>query len=133
MSGSSERIVCSERCYFFSAAGFCLGLACPAGGFNIEMCLCALVDKPEEFPESSKPRRAAARRALFRDGTNLPSSTHMGGACRSRSRALSTRLSGSAQGEPVPKHQDADPVETREWVDAIDSAIANEGVDRARY
>ena len=33
----------------------------------------------------------------------------------------------------MPKHQDADPVETREWVDAIDSVIANEGVDRARY
>jgi pyruvate dehydrogenase E1 component len=33
----------------------------------------------------------------------------------------------------VPKHQDADPVETREWVEAIDSVIANEGVDRARF
>src|SRR6267143_1690865 len=57
----------------------------------------------------------------------------MGGACRSRKHALSTRLSGSPQGEPVPKHQDADPIETREWVDAIDSVIANEGVDRARF
>jgi len=33
----------------------------------------------------------------------------------------------------VPKHQDADPVETREWVDAIDSVIETEGVDRARF
>ena len=33
----------------------------------------------------------------------------------------------------MPKHQDADPIETREWVDAIDSVIANEGVDRARF
>jgi pyruvate dehydrogenase E1 component len=33
----------------------------------------------------------------------------------------------------VPKHQDADPVETREWVESIDSVIANEGVDRARF
>ncbi|OLC19575.1 MAG: pyruvate dehydrogenase (acetyl-transferring), homodimeric type [Deltaproteobacteria bacterium 13_1_40CM_68_24] len=31
------------------------------------------------------------------------------------------------------KHQDADPVETREWLDAIDTVIANEGVDRARF
>ena len=29
--------------------------------------------------------------------------------------------------------QDVDPVETREWIDAIDSVIANEGVERARY
>jgi len=33
----------------------------------------------------------------------------------------------------VPTHQDADPVETREWVDAIESVIENEGKDRARY
>jgi pyruvate dehydrogenase E1 component len=33
----------------------------------------------------------------------------------------------------VPKLQDADPVETREWLDAIESVIANEGVDRARF
>src|SRR5947208_1604157 len=33
----------------------------------------------------------------------------------------------------VTKHQDADPVETREWLDAIDTVIANEGVDRARF
>jgi len=33
----------------------------------------------------------------------------------------------------VSKHQDVDAVETREWVDAIDSVIANEGVDRARF
>jgi pyruvate dehydrogenase E1 component len=33
----------------------------------------------------------------------------------------------------VPKEHDADPVETREWVDAINSVIENEGVDRARY
>ena len=33
----------------------------------------------------------------------------------------------------MPKDHDADPVETREWVDAIDSVIENEGVERARY
>ena len=33
----------------------------------------------------------------------------------------------------VTKHQDVDPVETREWLDAIDTVIANEGVDRARF
>jgi pyruvate dehydrogenase E1 component len=33
----------------------------------------------------------------------------------------------------VPKDHDADPVETREWVDAIESVIENEGVERARY
>jgi pyruvate dehydrogenase E1 component len=33
----------------------------------------------------------------------------------------------------VTKHQDVDPIETREWVDAIDSVIASEGVDRARF
>ncbi|MGZ6123831.1 MAG: pyruvate dehydrogenase (acetyl-transferring), homodimeric type [Myxococcales bacterium] len=33
----------------------------------------------------------------------------------------------------MPKEQDADPVETREWVDAIDSVIETEGVERARY
>jgi pyruvate dehydrogenase E1 component len=33
----------------------------------------------------------------------------------------------------VPKLQDADPVETREWIDAIDSVIANEGAERARF
>jgi pyruvate dehydrogenase E1 component len=33
----------------------------------------------------------------------------------------------------VPKDHDADPVETREWVDAIDTVIENEGVERARY
>ncbi len=33
----------------------------------------------------------------------------------------------------MPKEQDDDPVETREWLDAIDSVIENEGVDRARY
>ncbi|TMB36933.1 MAG: pyruvate dehydrogenase (acetyl-transferring), homodimeric type [Deltaproteobacteria bacterium] len=35
--------------------------------------------------------------------------------------------------EPVRKNQDADPVETREWVDAIESVIETEGVDRARF
>ena len=29
--------------------------------------------------------------------------------------------------------EDADPVETREWLDAVESVIANEGVDRARF
>jgi len=33
----------------------------------------------------------------------------------------------------VPQDQDGDPVETREWVDAIDSVIENEGVERARF
>ncbi len=33
----------------------------------------------------------------------------------------------------MPKDHDADPVETREWVDAIESVIENEGVERARY
>ena len=33
----------------------------------------------------------------------------------------------------MPKESDADPVETREWVDAIESVIANEGVERAQY
>ena len=33
----------------------------------------------------------------------------------------------------MPKQEDADPVETREWMDAIDSVIENEGVDRARH
>ncbi len=31
------------------------------------------------------------------------------------------------------QHQDADPVETREWVDAIESVIETEGADRARF
>jgi pyruvate dehydrogenase E1 component len=35
--------------------------------------------------------------------------------------------------KPVRKSQDVDPLETREWVEAIDSVIENEGVDRARY
>ena len=35
--------------------------------------------------------------------------------------------------EPVRKNQDADPAETREWVDAIESVIETEGVDRARF
>ncbi|TMA74390.1 MAG: pyruvate dehydrogenase (acetyl-transferring), homodimeric type [Deltaproteobacteria bacterium] len=35
--------------------------------------------------------------------------------------------------EPVRKNQDADPIETREWVDAIESVIETEGVDRARF
>ena len=33
----------------------------------------------------------------------------------------------------MPQDQDGDPVETREWVDAIDSVIENEGVERARF
>jgi pyruvate dehydrogenase E1 component len=33
----------------------------------------------------------------------------------------------------VPKENDADPVETREWLDAIESVIAHEGVGRARF
>ena len=33
----------------------------------------------------------------------------------------------------MPKTNDADPVETREWLDAIESVISNEGVDRARF
>jgi pyruvate dehydrogenase E1 component len=33
----------------------------------------------------------------------------------------------------VPKENDADPVETREWLDAIESVIAQEGVERARF
>src|SRR3974390_424690 len=39
----------------------------------------------------------------------------------------------AAPGEPVPKENDADPVETREWLDAIEGVIASEGVDRARF
>jgi pyruvate dehydrogenase E1 component len=33
----------------------------------------------------------------------------------------------------VPKFDDADSVETREWLDAIESVIANEGVERAQF
>jgi pyruvate dehydrogenase E1 component len=33
----------------------------------------------------------------------------------------------------VPNGQDGDPVETREWIDAIESVIENEGVERARF
>ena len=33
----------------------------------------------------------------------------------------------------MPKLEDADPVETREWLDAIESVIAKEGVDRASF
>jgi pyruvate dehydrogenase E1 component len=33
----------------------------------------------------------------------------------------------------VPKVNDADPVETREWLDAVESVIAHEGVERARF
>jgi pyruvate dehydrogenase E1 component len=33
----------------------------------------------------------------------------------------------------VPKENDADPVETREWLDAIESVIAKEGVERAQF
>ena len=33
----------------------------------------------------------------------------------------------------MPRENDADPVETREWLDAIESVIASEGVDRARF
>ena len=33
----------------------------------------------------------------------------------------------------MPKINDGDPVETREWLDAIESVIANEGLDRARF
>ena len=31
------------------------------------------------------------------------------------------------------RQNDADPVETREWLDAVESVIAHEGVDRARF
>ena len=31
------------------------------------------------------------------------------------------------------KHDDADPVETREWLEAIESVVAREGVDRAQF
>jgi pyruvate dehydrogenase E1 component len=33
----------------------------------------------------------------------------------------------------VPKFDDVDPVETREWLDSIESVIANEGPERARF
>jgi pyruvate dehydrogenase E1 component len=33
----------------------------------------------------------------------------------------------------LPKHDDGDPVETREWLDAIQSVISNEGPERARF
>src|SRR4029077_897012 len=86
-----------------------------------------------EFPVNGSEVHAAVRRALFREWCNSPHSTHMDGACRSPTLALSTRTAAVPQGDPVSKHQDVDPVETREWVDAIDSVISNEGVDRARF
>ena len=33
----------------------------------------------------------------------------------------------------MPKLEDADPIETREWLDAVESVIAREGVDRATF
>src|SRR5262249_18322746 len=60
--------------------------------------------------------------ALPRVGIHLPLSRHC--AC------ATTHPSQGAKN--VPRINDADPVETREWLDAIESVIANEGVDRAR-
>src|SRR3954463_1995810 len=100
-------------------------------GRTSEQAPCLLLET-RQVPEIAQKRlagHAATRRGGFPQWSRTP---HLR-ACRSSSLALRTPPLSSPRGEPVSKHQDADPVETREWIDAIESVIDNVGAERARF